>query len=167
MRLFTFAWRKLETGVNHGIPHSINRALAAAVVVWSVLIIWAAGMTFAKAENNMPNQSNSSNQSGSAGNSSQPKPERPSGVAGHGILNEGMKSGQVDQEIRVEGTKVPSLFFRHLCARIKRSGDGGSKRYSGRGDRTELAPRECSSVGSACAIVQREMLWPPTVANLR
>jgi hypothetical protein len=62
-------------------------------------------MSYAKADNSMPGQSSSSSQSGSSGNSSQPKPKNPSGVAGHGILNEGMESGQVDQEIRVDRNK--------------------------------------------------------------
>ncbi|SFO01595.1 hypothetical protein SAMN05216386_2363 [Nitrosospira briensis] len=92
-------------------PGLINRSLATTVVVCSVPIIWAAGMTCAKADNNMPNQSSSSSQSGSGGNSSQPKPKNPSGVAGHGILHEGMESGQVDQKIRVDRNKGtdPSL----------------------------------------------------------
>ena len=86
-------------------PNSINRALATTVVVCSAPIIWAANMACAKADNNMPGQSSSSSQSGPSVNSSQLKPKNPSGVAGQGILNEGMESGQVDQEIRVDRNK--------------------------------------------------------------
>lgn len=86
-------------------PNSINRVLATTVVVCSAPIIWAAGMAYAKADNSMSGHSSSSSQSGTDGNSSQPKPKNSSGVAGQGILNKGMESGQVDQKIRVDRNK--------------------------------------------------------------
>jgi hypothetical protein len=91
-------------------PRLIKRSLATMVVVYSASIVWAASMTYAKADN-MPGQSSSSSQSGSGGNSGQQKPKNPSGVAGQGILHEGMESGQVDQKIRVDRNKGtdPSL----------------------------------------------------------
>jgi hypothetical protein len=86
-------------------PESTNRTLATTVFLFSITVIWAAGMTDAKAENTS-GQNSSSSQSGSAGSSaSQAKPKNPSGVAGQGIVNERMESGQVDQKIRVDRNK--------------------------------------------------------------
>lgn len=87
-------------------PNSINRALVTTAIVCSVPTISAGGIPSAKADNSMAGQSSSSSQSGSgAVNSGQPKSKDASGVAGYGILNEGVESGQVDQKIRVDRNK--------------------------------------------------------------
>lgn len=84
-----------------------NRSRTAILAVCSAMVMGATvGVVNAQHGDTTSSHGSSSSQSGTAGTAtSQANPKDSSGVAGHGILDKGMESGQVDQKIRVERNK--------------------------------------------------------------